>query len=391
MGTTKYSNFVKAGVLAIFAIQFEMSLTTPALGAIATAFPDVNQTLVKMIASLPYLITIFSAPLSAYIARVKGLKFSLNVGMITLFIGGILPGFFGDFYFILACRVLFGFGYGFMFNLGPSVVNSLFEGRERDNMLGYQSAVGSVAGIIYGIVGGILAGIFWRYAFLGFIIMIPLMILVMMAVPNPEPKEKSAETAKKGGITGKTWLYAVLIALAYVLIFSWISNTAIVVMFDKIGTPAQVGLIMSVFTIGAAVGGFFFGKLSAIFKGYHTAFTIILSGIGILLAYMATSVTMFFISAIIFGVAFIQFACRLYVLGAESAPDNQTMGISFMISASCLGQFLSPLLLAVITPVLGLTGQRAPWLVAWPLLIIFGIILAVMVTVRKRQDNLASS
>ncbi|UWG95786.1 MFS transporter [Dehalobacter sp. DCM] len=384
MSTSPYNNFVKAGVLAIFAIQFEMSLTTPALGAIASAFPDVNPTLVQMIASLPYLITIFSAPFSAYIVRVKSLRFALNIGMITLFIGGILPGLFGDFYFILACRVLFGFGYGFMFNLGPSVVNSLFHGRERDNMLGYQSAVGSVAGIIYGMIGGFLAGLFWRYAFLGFIIMIPLMVLVMAAVPNPQQSEKKEETVSKDGVTGKTWLYAVLIALAYALIFSWISNTAMVVVLEKIGTSAQAGLVMSIFTIGCTIGGLTFGKLSDMLKRYHSPFCLILCGIGIFIAYFASSMIVFYISGFIFGIAFVSFACRLYVIGAESAPNNQSLGISYMVSASCVGQFVSPLMLAALTPILGFSGLRASWLISWPMLILVGIVMTLLVVMRNR-------
>lgn len=386
MSKAKYGALVKAGIFAIFAIQFEMGLTTPALGAIALAYPDVNPDLIKQIASLPYLITILAAPISAFLVRKKGLKFTLNVGMIILFIGGILPGFFGDIYFILACRVVFGFGYGFMFTLGPTVVNDLFEGREKEDMMGYQSAVGAFSGVIYGILGGILAGIFWRYAFLGFIIMIPLMILVMVAVPNPPAKEPVKEAERKSGPTMQTWLYSVLTVLAFILIFSWISNVPIVIALEKVGVPAQIGLVMSVFTIGAAIGGLTFGKFSDIFKRYHAAFSIIVSGIGILGAYYSISITMFFISGIIFGIGFINFSCRLYVLGAQTIPDNQPLGVSFMISASCLGQFLSPIVLSVLTAAFGLTSLRAAWLLSWPLLIIAGVVMIAIIAVSKPKD-----
>lgn len=388
MDTPKYGTFMKIGILAIMAVQFEMALTTPALGAIAQAFPNVSPNLVKQIASLPYLITIFAAPLSTVVARLRGTKFALTLGMVLIFIGGILPGFFGDIYFILICRMIFGFGYGFLFSLGPTLVNRLFEGREKEYMLGYQGGVGAFTGIIYGLLGGFLAGIFWRYAFWGFFIMIPLMVLILIAVPDM-PGEVVDKTSAKGGLTGKTWKLIILSILAYVFLFSWISNTAIVIELEKVGTPAQAGLAMSVFSVGISIGGFSFGKLSEILKKYHTAFCVILFGISIMLAYYATSMTMFFVSGILYGVAFGNFGGRLYLLAVDTTT-NKSLAISSMVSASCLGQFLSPILLGVITSILGLAGQRAPWLVSWPLLLVAGIVLLISVVVPKKDKPISA-
>lgn len=388
MDTPKYGTFMKVGILAIMAVQFEMALTTPALGAIAQAFPDVSPNLVKQIASLPYLITIFAAPLSTVVERLRGTKFALTLGMVLIFIGGILPGFFGDIYFILICRMIFGFGYGFLFSLGPTLVNRLFEGREKEYMLGYQGGVGALTGIIYGLLGGFLAGIFWRYAFWGFFIMIPLMILILVAVPDM-PGETVEKTSAKGSLTGKTWRLIVLSILAYILLFSWISNTAIVIELEKVGTPAQAGLAMSVFSVGISIGGFSFGKLSEILKKYHTAFCVILFGISIMIAYYATSMTMFFISGILYGIAFGNFGGRLYLLAVETTT-NKSLAISSMVSASCLGQFLSPILLGVITSIFGLAGQRAPWLVSWPLLLVAGIVLLISVVVSKEEKSISA-
>lgn len=156
-----------------------------------------------------------------------------------------------------------------------------------------------------------------------------------------------------------------------------------VMVLEEIGTSAQAGLLMSIFTIGCTIGGLTFGKLSAMLKKYHSAFCIILCGIGILGVYLAHSIMMFYIAGLIYDIAFVSFACRLYVIGADSAPNNQSMGISYMISASCVGQFVSPLLMAAVTPVLGLSGLRASWQFCWPVLIIAGIIMIVMAAMRK--------
>lgn len=110
------------------------------------------------------------------------------MAMTIQFLGGIIPAFFGDMTFILICRAIFGIGYGMVFPLASSLIADLFEGQERDSLMGLKSAVGAVAGVVFQMVGAYLTIISWRHTFFSFLLIIPIFLMIVCKLPEPEKR-----------------------------------------------------------------------------------------------------------------------------------------------------------------------------------------------------------
>jgi len=258
----KWGFIVKAATLSIIILEYSISLTTPVLGAIAAAFPNVSPELIKQVQSMPSLTMIPVALLVGQIEKVMKKRTMLMLAILFLFVGGIAPAFGGDIYFILVCRAIFGMGRGIVFPFAMSFIIDLFDGQERNVLMGLRSTTGSVAGIVFQQVGGFLATINWRTSFWGFLMTIPFILLIYFKLPEPEKKAHvDAERGRvKARLTGKTWL---LIALNFILMFfayTFITNMAIVINSEKIGTPHSAANVMSTFVASSSVCGLLFGK-----------------------------------------------------------------------------------------------------------------------------------
>lgn len=386
----QYGGTVKAAVLLLMFVQFTISVTTPALGAIMKAFPNVDPVVVKQIATWPPLLLIFFSLAMAPLTRIMRKKTILLIASVLIFVGGIAPAFGGDMNFILASRVVFGIGYGLIFPLCSSLIVDLFNGPERDAMMGYKSAVGALAGVIYQTVGGILAAIFWRYAFLGFLIAVPFIIFAMWKIPEPEKVIQEINMAtkrEKQGMTRQTWVVIILTAIAIMLFSSFMTNMAIVIASYGIGTPAHAGLVMTIFTAGMFVGSGVYSKTLKIFKSFTVTIPFILMAIALFALVSSNSLTMFMIFAFVFGFGFGTYNPYFTLKVADTAGAAATLAISVYASGQGLGQFLQPYFLKFATNVIGITGEKGPWMVASAILGAAAVVLIIWVVLTKGSKN----
>lgn len=388
LGEKNYGFQAKFACMTIAVLMYLTSMTTPALGSIAQAFPDVNPDVIKQISSLPSLMLILFANAPGILERFMRKKTILNIAMVLAFVG-VLPSFFGDFTFILVTRVIFGAGYGIIFAYASSMIAYLFVGKRRDAIMGYKSAVGAAAGVVFQTLGGVLATINWRYAFLGFLLIIPAFIIIHFMLPEPEKKvvEKVAG-ANKSKLTPKTFgitIYALLISIC---MFSFMTTVPIVFMAGKYGSPAVIGVIFNVFTAVAFVAGMIYGRvIKRILKKFTLPVAIALFAVCFVILISAGSISVFYAAAIVFGLAFGTYnpEMTLTVIGSSPVPPSVSMGI--YLAGTGFGQFLSPVLLTPVAKVFGIEGLRAGWYVAAGILGISAIATFIVMALSKTNKS----
>lgn len=382
MSTRKSELTLKIAVLSVALLLYTTSMTTPAIGAIAKAFPDVSPEVVKQIASLPPLLMILGSLLAGQLVRFIRKKTILYMAMVVEFLfGGIIPAFYGDIAFILFCRAIFGIGYGLVFPIASSLVADFFEGQERDNLMGIKSAIGAAAGVIFQMVGGYLAFIYWRYAFWGFLLLIPIFLIIAILLPEPENKLAMVESHDNSPnrLTPRIWFIALMNLLYNIVQFTFMTNVAIVMAEGKIGSAAHAGFVLMVFTGGAFVAGIFYGKIAKIFGQYTTALAVGLVGLAFSMLIKVHTYPLFLAAGVIFGLGFGIYNPRVILLVVGSSHKSAvTLALSVYIALQGVGQFLSPIVCSFVTGLLGLRGPHAAWIVAGPtlLLVCVFIILA---------------
>ena len=97
-----------------------------------------------------------------------------------------------DFELLLALRLLQGVGASALGAINVTLIGDLFSGRERIEAMGYNSSILSAATASYPAIGGVLATAGWFYPFALPVLAVPVGILVLFSLHNPEPENRQS-------------------------------------------------------------------------------------------------------------------------------------------------------------------------------------------------------
>lgn len=360
----KYGVLVQITSLVVALLMYTTSMTTPALSAIAAAFPDAAPETIKLISSIPSLMLCVFSLVSGWMTTKLSIKKCILIASGLIFIG-ILPVFFGGIQFVIFTRVVFGAGYGLIFPLASAVVTDLFEGAKKDTMMGWKSAIGALAGVVFQTLGGILTAYSWRFAFLGFLLVIPIVIMVLVFLPD-----NGVQAKKDGKAEGKFTTTLVICAAVGFLLntvqFSFMQDMSFVITGDGLGEALDTANVLSTFTAFSFIAGLIYVLFAKLFKKFTPVVAILLVGIAFAVAVQAKTLPVLFVSAAIFGLGFGFTNPSLTLKAAASVthPSKTPVAISIYVCATGIGQFLSAYVLKFITGTLNMTASRADWQVA---------------------------
>ncbi|OBR89641.1 bacillibactin exporter [Clostridium ragsdalei P11] len=382
----KYGFIEKVAVLSVALLMYTTSMTTPALGEISKAFPNASSELVKQIASLPSLMMVAFSLVAGQLERFMSKKKILCIAMLFQFVGGMLPIFANSITFILVTRVIFGVGYGLLFPLSTPLLADMFQGDEFKRLLGYKASIGAIAGVVFQMLGGFLAAINWRYSFLGFLLMIPICLLIILKLPDIGDKKVSGDKndTSKSKLTSKTYILSILNLLLNILQFTFMTNIAIVMAAGKVGNAAKAGMVLTAFTGGAFAAGLLYGRIFNIFKRFTIAISVGLLGISFLILLNVNTYSMYLLAGIIFGLGFgtynPDYAAKL-VVSSDKSISARTFSVSVALQG--LGQFVSPIILGSITSIFALKGPKADWVVASVCLLSACVVMSLVIAFTK--------
>jgi MFS family permease len=390
----KYGWFTKLAVLGIIACEYTIATTNPALGAIANAMPDVDTVLIRQIQTLPSLTLIIVALLEPLLEKLLRKKTLVIIAACVMLVAGVAPAFGGNIYVILACRALYGAGRGIIFPMAMAFIVELFDGKERDEMMGYRSATGNIMSLIFLNLGGFLASIFWRYAFFGVLMMIPIIILLIFKLPNPEKenaeryariKAEEANKTKKAKLQPKTWFMIIANMIFMLFLYVFLTDVAINVAAAEIGTPQTAATIMTVFTLSSIVMGLAFGKvIRPIFKRFAVCFGLVfLAASNIIIANWMT-LPGFICGAICYGFGFSVYNTAMYLDLAKTAhPTAAAQTLSWFMAFNAFGQFMEPNVIGWLAKLFGLNTEARGFILAWPVLTAVAVGTIVVKLIRK--------
>ena len=151
---------------------------SPALGLIAQAFPDASPTIIKLVLTAPSLMIIPFSFLSSYLTTKLTKRTIIMFGLVIYIIGGIGPQLLSSIEIILLFRLLLGAGVGLLMPLSMSLINDYYTGKERTQMMGFNSAFSNFGGIITMLVAGWLASFGWRIPFNVYFLGLGIFILI---------------------------------------------------------------------------------------------------------------------------------------------------------------------------------------------------------------------
>ena len=164
------------------------------VSSIAPAFPKIARALELSHSEIELLVSVFTLP-GIFLTPVFGF-FADRFGRKRILIPSLfLFGFAGGFSFfcrsfqpLLILRFIQGVGAASLGSINLTIIGDLYSGKDRIAAMGYNSSALSIGTASYPAIGGALAVIGWNYPFLLAFLAIPVGLLVMFRLENPEPR-----------------------------------------------------------------------------------------------------------------------------------------------------------------------------------------------------------
>lgn len=310
------------------------------------------------------MIAICSPAIGLLIDRI-GARKPLILGLILYGLAGGSGLIINNYYLLIFSRVLLGIGVATIFTTITVTILNLYEGTQRNKVMGWRGSSNSVGGVIWPLIGGSLGVISWHLPFAAYLIGLPLALAVYFFIPETHQSsvQPANQTAEKRESTFSIFKRMPILFLPYAFVF--IGNIllyAIIVfmpgLVEQFGITSSfyVGTFISTVGLAGGVTSLFYGKIKAKFS-FNTIIIIALAlwSAGFILISQAPFSWLISVSIILFGVGMGTVIPTIPVWVGELVPASfRGRMTSYITLFSYTGQFLSPIILSPVEAALGL-------------------------------------
>ena len=338
-------------ILSVFLFSGAGTFMNAALQTMIEAWPQLSASSVRMVVSLPPLI---SLPVMLLIGVVVGKKISYRMsailGTLLIAVGGVAPYFFySSWPLILFFRALLGVGAGFLGMRNALIVREVPKEKQA-SFIGYGSMVMNVGAFVANPIVGILAKYSWRHPFLfDAIAFIPVIIMLLFLrepeaeeAPVEETKQAEAVPAEKGSFTWRLIYYAIMQLLTTAVLYPMLSGLATYVSVKGIADSVVAGTMLSAYSIAGVVANMFIGQIMNTTKKMTIGLMCALAAIGQAIVLFVPTVPTLFIGVICAGAAFnIMISVFQVYNGRVAHPSIMSLSSTIILAMLQLGIFAS--------------------------------------------------
>ena len=270
-----------ARLSAIYSLIFLSNgtlLLSPAIDTMVQAFPQEPYSKILLLYTLPSLVALPFALLSALIMGKKLPYRTVLLIVVPLYmVTGILPFFFKSLNATLLCRAGFGVCIGMLAPQGNALILRTFSGEERYRFLGYSSVMIGLAGVVFQFLSGFLCTVGWNFVFLGHLVAIVPLLLIFFFLEEPavSTEQDQVRPSGRGGILrpGVVPLFG-LVCILYTCSQTKMLTLSSIVTSEGMGDSVTSASILSMATVGAIAGGLIFPYFCKLVPRYRTALLI---------------------------------------------------------------------------------------------------------------------
>ena len=326
-----------------------------------------------------------TSPLMGSLIDRKGARWPYIAALICYGLAGGSGLLINSFWVLLVSRACLGIALAGIFAGINVLILNMYEGIERDRIMGWRGSAQSFGGVIWPLIGGALGGFSWRFPFAVYMLAIPIGLLAFAAVPEPAIHQQAR--AQSSGRTSVFRVFRdspVLLVIYGLMFFGNVLLYSIVIFLPQllenfgITSTFQIGLFITAMTGAAGVTAFIYGKIRSRFS-YRVIVTIAVAlwTVAFTTISQAPGSRVIAMAVALFGVSQGLILPTVMVwIGQAVPPSFRGRFSSYLGTFGFIGQFLSPILFA---PVFMLVGLRGLFLVGagvgavWFLLLLFGL------------------
>lgn len=330
------------------------AMIAPAVASIAAAFPEATDFQINVLTSLHAGMVIPFSFVSGYLCRYFSKKYIVLVSCFLYVVAGIGGSMSPDIYFMLATRALLGVAVGLMIPISITLISDYYQGEERTQTLGLQSAATNLGGIIAIIISGFLATLGWNYSFYAYGLGGIIFFIVLFFIPNkkPEPYVKQSVNNK---LDPRVLLLSIYMILTFVVFFGIPSNMALFLSELDVTNTVTNGIIIAVCSLGGFLGGlglaFFRRKLKSMFIPLQVSFMAV--GFS-LIVFGSLSLVLLGVGVLILGFGYGSTVPVIFDTSSKiSKGSAASTATALLVSSIYAGQFISPVILGFVSRTFG--------------------------------------
>jgi MFS transporter, ACDE family, multidrug resistance protein len=340
------------------------------VSSITPALPEIRDAFSVTSAQVGLLITIFTlpgislTPVLGVLSDRHGRRKILIPALLLFGIAGGLCAFARSFELLLSLRLLQGMGAAALGTLNVTVIGDIFTGHERSAALGYNASVLSIGTASYPAIGGALATLGWFYPFALAFLAVPVGLLVLFSLHNPEPHNDQRLREYFGDVFSRLSDREVLgllgvSLLTFIILFGPQLTFLPILMDGRFGAPSYLrGAVLSGASLTTALTSARLGALTRrINERTLLEIAFVLYAAGLALVALVPNVWLLVVPAVLFGVAQgVNLPNVFSLLNAHAPSENRGAFMATNGMSLRAGQTIGPLLMAATAGTLGLTG-----------------------------------
>ena len=339
----------------------QTALISPLLASIAVAYPDATELMLDQAMSVTAMTMIPAMLCSSALARYFNKKHLIMFGTALFMLAGISAMLAPNMAVLVFTRAILGIGAGIAFPLVPSSIAYLFGEHEKNQMLGWMNACGSLLSFTLSMAAGWVALVNWRAAFLFYLIFVPVLVMQGLFLPNFEPEKKEAfdKGITKEPLNWKMWFVGLSMLAFMVLAMVATFKLSLFVELNGLGTSADSGTGVSFMTCASFLISLFFATYLEKLKRFAPVASLCFAAASFVTLSLAQNVPMIFLGMALLG--FCMGTLNPFFMSAMSivAPDSRkTLGMTMMRICQLGGQIITPYYMMLVNA-LGFSTERS--------------------------------
>ena len=368
----KLNSFAKFSLLSISILLMSHLAISPVIPNLYKFYhasnPNIGLASVESLATIPaVMITIFVL-LSNGVIKFIGKKNTVLLGLLLIFIFGIVPAFTTNFKVVLISRLFLGAGIGLFNSLSISMISDFFDEEHRGTMIGLRTAFLNIGKALTTFISGYLLIYGIQYTFLVYALALPIFVIFLLFVPNAENVNNKKVSIK----FHKETIFLTL--LTFLVGISYMGSTIKIptLLAEKYHYQPDVARnLLTILALSGILSGVIFGILVKRFKNLTLPIMLSFMTIGSVLFALTNNIVIFYVAAVFIGISFVgTMSFNFFYISNKLENKFINFATSVILVGGNIGVILTPVVLTKIPESLQLEKYTTPFFITTTLMLI---------------------
>ena len=367
----KLNSFAKFSLLSISILLMSHLAISPVIPNLYKFYhesnPNIGLASVESLATIPAMMITIFVLLSNGVIKFIGKKNTVLLGLLLIFIFGIVPAFTTNFKVVLISRLFLGAGIGLFNYLSISMISDFFDEEHRGTMIGLRTAFLNIGKALTTFISGYLLIYGIQYTFLVYALALPIFIIFLLFVPNAENVNNKKVSIKFHKETIVLTLLTFLVGISYMGATIKIPT----LLAEKYHYQPDVSRnLLTILALSGILSGVIFGILVKRFKNLTLPIMLSFMTIGSGLFALTNNIVIFYIAAIFIGISFVgTMSFNFFYISKKLENKFINFATSIILVGGNIGVILTPVVLTKIPEALYLEKYTTPFFITTTLML----------------------